>query len=513
MHGSTVLTAVRERLPGRIASRWPRRRSRTPRAYEGVLADPRSYERQMDRLLDRHAMGRGMHELRQGDVSLGSAAARQGDVARLLARTVSSGAYVPAPAELRTIRVGGKRRTVFALGLVDLLVHGVVSDALEAAIEPTLSPQLLSYRPGVPWWRGPQALAAWIRAWNRGRGAGGARQGGLYVIRRDVRSYTDTIPVGDDSALWPMIRTALAPDGEMTEAAWAVTRAVVRPAILGAAEDGGPRERGVPTGQPISCVLFNLYLRDVDHELAAIPGGFYARYSDDVVFAHPDAATAQRAAAILDERLEALDLSLNTEKSADLYLTRAGHASADWPQAKGVQAVPLLGLQVGADGTVGLEPAKARELVRDLRRRAWAAAAASADFHEAARLACAVVRRALDPGDMQTAARAAPLLRHVVTDRRQLADLDRRIAAEIAGVIVGDRTVRAFRTLPPAELRERYGLPSLVLRRNGRGAASRPGGHGAGEAPRTTGPRLAGAGASRAGEAGDPVPSHPADLR
>ena len=46
--------------------------------------------------------------------------------------------------------------------------------------------------------------------------------------------------------------------------------------------------RGVPTGQPISCVLFNLYLSGLDAQLDRIPGAFYARYCDDIVFAHPD---------------------------------------------------------------------------------------------------------------------------------------------------------------------------------------------------------------------------------
>ncbi len=170
----------------------------------------------------------------------------------------------------------------------------------------------------------------------------------------------------------------------------------------------------------------------------------------------------------MDARVASLGLTFNEDKSRDLYLTRAGHASDRWPGAKGAQHVPLLGLWVGADGTVGLEPSKAREVVRDSRRRASAAAAAASDPEEAADLACTMVRRAFDPGDMQAATRAAPLLRHVVTDRRQLAELDHRIAREVAGVLVGDRTVRAFRTMPPTRLREQHGLPSLVEARNGR---------------------------------------------
>ena len=287
------------------------------------------------------------------------------------------------------------------------------------------------------------------------------------MIRRDISAYTDSIPVDDVSPLWPMIDSAFAGGGSMSTDVAAVVRSVVRPAIVGPDGAAATRDRGVPTGQPVSCVLFNLYLRDVDHRLASIPGGFYARYSDDVVFAHPDPVVVQQAAATLELDVVALRLSLNEAKSRDYFLTRAGHASREWPAAQGTQFVPLLGLQVGADGTVGLEPAKARELVRDVRRRAWVAAAAGLDTDESARLACAVVRRALDPGDTQAAARAAALLRHVVTDRRQLSELDYRIAREVAGLLVGDRTVRALRSLPPGLLRSRYGLPSLVEARNG----------------------------------------------
>ncbi len=225
---------------------WAGRQTRASGTIETVLADPRSYERQIDRLLDRHAMGRGMHELREGEVSLTSVAARHRDVARLIARTVAAGGYEPDPAEIRTIRVGGKRRVVFALGLVDVLVHRVVSDALETAIEPTLSPRLLSYRPGIPWWRGAQELAAWIRGHEGRRDSSGRLRGGLFVLRRDIRSYTDTIPVDDGSAVWAMVEHALSPSEPMAPWAWSVIRSVIRPAVLGPGGRPLVRDRGAP---------------------------------------------------------------------------------------------------------------------------------------------------------------------------------------------------------------------------------------------------------------------------
>ena len=173
-----------------------------------------------------------------------------------------------------------------------------------------------------------------------------------------------------------MIRAAFDDGGtssRTTAGDWDVVEGVVRPDVSGRGAPSGPRLRGVPTGQPISCVLFNLYLRDLDRELAAVPGGFYARYSDDIVFAHPDPRVVRAADATLRERIAALGLALNEAKGRELYLTAAGHRSSAWPAARGTQHVPLLGLRITAEGTLALDPAKARELVHDIRRRAEAA--------------------------------------------------------------------------------------------------------------------------------------------
>ncbi len=45
---------------------------------------------------------------------------------------------------------------------------------------------------------------------------------------------------------------------------------------------------GLPTGSPLCCPIFNLYLSDLDHLISAYEEGFYARYGDDLLFATPD---------------------------------------------------------------------------------------------------------------------------------------------------------------------------------------------------------------------------------
>ena len=437
----------------------------------GAVADPlaalrsaRSYARQIDRLHERHLLGGGMHDLREGDVSLASVVTHRDEVARLLARAVAAGEYHFRPATVRTIRAGGKLRDVYALSLADMLVAAAVADALDAAIAPTLAPSLYSYRAGVPWWRGAQALASYVRAHKRAHPD--PRDRGLYVLRRDVERYTDTIPVGPGSAIWPQLRAVL---GDVRKADWELIESTLRPAIAGRRNGPEARTAGVPTGQPISCVAFNLYLSRLDHDLAAIPGAFFARYSDDLVFAHPDPGVVVGAASIVDQRIAELGIRLNPDKSRDLYLTGAGRPSSALAAFRGTTTVGFLGLQVSASGTLALEPAKARALTRDLARRANGAARAAATPREAARRACAAVRRALQSNDPSISSASASLVQSVVTDRDQLRDLDRRIAQSVASAVTGEPSVRAFRSLSTRTLRTRHGLPSLVALRNASG--------------------------------------------
>ena len=57
------------------------------------LADPRRFERQIDRLHQRHLFTSQLYELQQEDVSLASVALNRSRVAKLLARTAARGEY------------------------------------------------------------------------------------------------------------------------------------------------------------------------------------------------------------------------------------------------------------------------------------------------------------------------------------------------------------------------------------------------------------------------------------
>lgn len=434
-----------------------------------ALVDPRRYRRRIQRLHERHLFTRQMYELQQDDVSLASLSLNQRTVAKLLARAIDHGEYRLGPARVRTLSVGGKTRVVYAYALTDLIVHGVVADVIASAVEPAMSAGLYSYRKGVSWWHPIARFAAYVRAYRRSRPD--PRTRGLYVLRRDVEAYTDSIPVGSTSPLWPMLRRALTGSGEseaLRPADWRLIETVIRPEAV--AEDGAvfTPYLGVPTGQPVSCVLFNFYLAGFDREFDAIPDGFYARYCDDILFAHPDAAVVRAVDDRMRELLARLSLGVNDRKSRTLYLTGAGRRSDAWPEFRGTTAIPFLGCLVAATGTVSLSRSKRRRLLSDLEARATRTARAlrGAERDTVGRTVCAVINRALQPRPSFAQQASAMLLRKAVTDRPHLRELDYWIARIVLRVVTGQTGVRAFRTVPYRALRRDWRLVSLLHARN-----------------------------------------------
>lgn len=440
---------------------------------ERALADPRRYRRQIERLFDRTLFSPARRALRQSGVPFESVFDHQRRFARLLAAEVGQGRYEFAPSRVRTIRVGGKIREVFAFRMTDRLVHAVAAEFIDEAAQPRLSASLYSYRKGVSWWHAVRDLSAYVRG--RRKACPDRRGHALYVIRRDIDSYTDSIPVGPGSPLWPMLRRILnQPEAEGASPAWPVLERVIRPEAR--ARDGGRMclFRGVPTGQPVSCVLFNVYLHELDRRLDAVPGGFYARYSDDILFAHPEPGPVREAARIVEETAAALDLKLNAEKSRDLYVTVPGRPAPSGSGVRGRSAIPFLGVEIGADGTVGLGRKKTRDFIRDLEDRAARTARAlrGAPPETVGRAICAVLNRALSPAEAPFRQRSADILWRIVTSRPQLRHLDDLIARVVLRQVSGRLGPRPFRTLPPRMIRKEWGLLSLYHGRN-----RRPEGH------------------------------------
>lgn len=432
----------------------------TPHRFPSLseaLGDPACYEVEIDRLRLKHLHTSRLYEIEQDEVSLASICLHAREVARMLAASVSSGDHHLAPARVRTIVVRGKARTVFSLPLTDAVVGAAVARELEERAEGVYSDALYSYRRGRSFWTAIASLATYVRRHRSERSD--PRSRGLWVLGRDISAYTDSIPLGERSRIWPML-AALGGSGALVEQ-------VVRPIVSHPGTGEATQLVGVATGQPISCLLFNLYLHDLDHEIAAIEGGFFARYCDDLVFAHSDLGVVRAVERRLDGALAERGLRFDPRKGRNLYLNGAGRPAPE-EGFHGATAVPFLGCDVRADGTVALGARKGRELVRDLAARIERSARLLRALEPERRgpLLCDVVRRAMEPIDDGTRPHAMALARRAVTDRSSLKALDHEIARMVAGAVTGRPGPRAFREAPPRRLYGEWRLPSLVHARN-----------------------------------------------
>jgi hypothetical protein len=381
-------------------------------------------------------------------------------LARRLARALARRAYQPAPAEVRRVLLD-KERELYRFHPLDEVVHAAAAHVLGARAAPHLSPALWSYRRGRSSFQAVGELAAFVRAHRRQRPDPRAR--GVIVLRADVRRYGESIPLGPAAPVWGDLGALLAPDDE---AGRTLLTALLRPELT---IEGAAAEPllGLPTGSPLANVVTNLYLAPADAVLSAVPGAFYARYGDDLCFAHAEAEVVAEAERALLAVLVARGLALNPEKRRLVHWNGAGRARG---ATAGTTHITYLGCRVAFDGTVGLPGVKVRELLGDLRPRVRRAARLARTLPPAERApaVCGAVTRAL----AVHAGSATPLaswLLTIVTDRRQLRQLDHLVALEVAGALTGRRGPRALRLLGYRRLRREHGLPSLVVRRNRRG--------------------------------------------
>lgn len=432
------------------------------------LSSPQPYLDQIDRLHIKYARRNALHDVTQDDVSLATVCLRREAFANLLADTVGAGKYSLSPAQTRTVCVGDRTRLLYAFTITDRIVHGVVATAVNECMQPRMTPQLYSYRRGTHWLKGIADFARYVRAHRRTRPD--PKQRGLYILRRDVHKYTDSIPVHGRSELWPILSDIVDVDparSEIDKLHWQLLQKVVRPDVCG--EDGlaSTNLYGVPTGSAISTTLFNMYLLDLDEALRAVPGGFYARYSDDILFAHPDAEVTALVAKRINDLLRARDLRTNEDKDENLYFNGAARPSPHSGHWRGTNVLTFLGCEIAFDGTIALKARKVRDLLADLKRRAERSMGALNDKRSETigPVLCSVVNDALNPASAFHH-KAAPFLRSAVTCRRQLRQIDYDIARMLASLLSNRPGVKAFRAIPYRTLRENWNLTSLLHTRN-----------------------------------------------
>jgi RNA-directed DNA polymerase len=245
------------------------------------------------------------------------------------------GAYQPAAVRAVDIaKPGGGTRRLGIPTVQDRLIQQALHQVLSAAFDREMSEQSWGFRPGRSAHDAVTAARGYVA------------EGKEWVVDIDLASFFDQV---NHDRLMHLLGARIGDKRIMT----LIGRYLCAPMDAG---DGRHvrRSRGTPQGGPLSPLLANLYLDELDRELAR-RGLSFVRYADDIAVFVASERAAERVLGRLTRWLHThLDLEVNAAKSG----------------AHRTEETALLGFRIHPGGNVSPAP-KAIERLKDRVRALW----------------------------------------------------------------------------------------------------------------------------------------------
>ena len=189
------------------------------------------------------------------------------------------------------------------LTLRDRIVQGALLHVMEPIFERDFAPQSYGFRPGKGCKDALRRVDELLKS------------GYHWVVDADLKSYFDSIP---QEGLLERIRAKIA-DGRVLKLVAQMLEAGVMDSVKG----WQPTEQGTPQGAVVSPLLSNIYLDELDWQMA-LKGFEMVRYADDFIVLSRTQEQAQEALERVKDWVEANGLKLHPIKTRLVDASLAG---------------------------------------------------------------------------------------------------------------------------------------------------------------------------------------------
>ncbi len=368
------------------------------------------------------------------------------DIGFLLARLLQEESFYFHPPTQKYQRVGKKMRHIFSYILVDRLMLCILNELLGQAALSFISAHVYSYIKGRSHKQAVGQFLQYLRKIQKTQG-----KPDVFVLRADISNYTDSIPVGSHSHLWQILDKIIdqLPDAINKQYIHKLVMETLRPIITTPEGFAYQKSVGVPTGNALSNLTANIYLLELDEIAIRVPDGFYARFGDDFIFAHPDLEKFVDCETKILEKIAHLGLSVQHTKKQRFYLTRAGKKLLGHDEFTGCNKINFLGYVIYANRQVSFSNDYIKHLLSEVKQRIMNCLSVNPDRdpEDKGRLVCATINTILDVNNPFSEKKLKNKLKQI-THRGTLKQIDYAIALLVAENLTGIKGVRAFRKIP-----------------------------------------------------------------
>jgi RNA-directed DNA polymerase len=219
----------------------------------------------------------------------------------VIRRKLLDGSYNPSPVRRVEIeKPGGGTRKLGIPTVTDRLIQQCILQILQPQWDPTFHKHSYGFRPGRSQWQAVKQAQSFVQ------------EGRKWCVDVDLEKFFDRV---NHDILMDRVSKRVG-DQRLVK----LIRRFLKAGIMDQGVFSDSRE-GTPQGGPLSPLLSNLLLDEVDQELAR-RGLAFVRYADDCnIYVHSKRA-AERAFATIEKIVGKLKLKINKEKSAVVPATR-----------------------------------------------------------------------------------------------------------------------------------------------------------------------------------------------